>query len=84
MRTGQKKTSLGKKYEHDLKFMKSYQNQYIKIVEIKTILNFLCVCPQDEAPGTPKKKETKRKFKLEPHEDQVFLDGNEVRLIGTF
>lgn len=33
---------------------------------------------KDEAPGTPKKKETKRKFKLEPHEDQVFLDGNEV------
>ncbi|KAH0624136.1 hypothetical protein JD844_007568, partial [Phrynosoma platyrhinos] len=32
----------------------------------------------DETPGTPKKKETKRKFKLEPHEDQVFLDGNEV------
>lgn len=33
---------------------------------------------QDETPGTPKKKETKRKFKLEPHEEQVFLDGNEV------
>ncbi|XP_077204554.1 translocation protein SEC62 [Paroedura picta] len=33
---------------------------------------------KDESPGTPKKKETKRKFKLEPHEDQVFLDGNEV------
>ncbi|KAE8603977.1 hypothetical protein XENTR_v10014526 [Xenopus tropicalis] len=33
---------------------------------------------KDEAPGTPKKKETKRKFKLEPHEDQLFLDGNEV------
>ncbi|XP_073435004.1 translocation protein SEC62 [Dendrobates tinctorius] len=33
---------------------------------------------KDETPGTPKKKETKRKFKLEPHEDQVFLDGNEV------
>ncbi|POI24340.1 hypothetical protein CIB84_011910 [Bambusicola thoracicus] len=35
-------------------------------------------CKKDETPGTPKKKETKRKFKLEPHEDQVFLDGNEV------
>ncbi|XP_068137086.1 translocation protein SEC62 isoform X2 [Hyperolius riggenbachi] len=33
---------------------------------------------KDETPGTPKKKETKRKFKLEPHEDQLFLDGNEV------
>ncbi|KAM4693328.1 translocation protein SEC62 [Discoglossus pictus] len=33
---------------------------------------------KDETPGTPKKKETKRKFKLEPHEDQVFLDGNEI------
>uniref|UniRef100_W5MJZ7 Translocation protein SEC62 n=1 Tax=Lepisosteus oculatus TaxID=7918 RepID=W5MJZ7_LEPOC len=34
---------------------------------------------QDESPGTPKKKkETKKKFKLEPHEDQLFLDGNEV------
>ncbi|XP_029471214.1 translocation protein SEC62 isoform X3 [Rhinatrema bivittatum] len=33
---------------------------------------------KDETPGTPKRKETKRKFKLEPHEDQVFLDGNEV------
>ncbi|KAM4042449.1 translocation protein SEC62 [Anomaloglossus baeobatrachus] len=33
---------------------------------------------KDETPGTPKKKETKRKFKLEPHEDQVFMDGNEV------
>ena len=32
------------------------------------------------SPGTPKKKETKKKFKLEPHDDQVFLDGNEVRL----
>ncbi|XP_072350919.1 translocation protein SEC62-like, partial [Scyliorhinus torazame] len=33
---------------------------------------------KDEAPGTPKKKkETKRKFKLEPHNDQLFLDGNE-------
>lgn len=31
-----------------------------------------------ETPGTPKKKETKKKFKLEPHDDQVFLDGNEV------
>ncbi|KAF4796152.1 Translocation protein SEC62 [Turdus rufiventris] len=35
-------------------------------------------CKKDDTPGTPKKKETKRKFKLEPHEDQVFLDGNEV------
>ncbi|XP_067850999.1 translocation protein SEC62 [Heptranchias perlo] len=34
---------------------------------------------KDETPGTPKKKkETKRKFKLEPHNDQLFLDGNEV------
>ncbi|KAG8445197.1 hypothetical protein GDO86_010103 [Hymenochirus boettgeri] len=33
---------------------------------------------KDETPGTPKKKETKRKFKLEPHEEQAFLDGNEV------
>uniref|UniRef100_A0A8D0EFX3 Translocation protein SEC62 n=1 Tax=Salvator merianae TaxID=96440 RepID=A0A8D0EFX3_SALMN len=33
---------------------------------------------KDDTPGTPKKKETKRKFKLEPHEDQLFLDGNEV------
>ncbi|XP_072474611.1 translocation protein SEC62 isoform X2 [Notamacropus eugenii] len=33
---------------------------------------------KEETPGTPKKKETKKKFKLEPHEDQVFLDGNEV------
>ncbi|XP_023680182.2 translocation protein SEC62 isoform X2 [Paramormyrops kingsleyae] len=33
----------------------------------------------EESPGTPKKKkDTKKKFKLEPHEDQVFLDGNEV------
>uniref|UniRef100_A0A3B4A3S1 Translocation protein SEC62 n=1 Tax=Periophthalmus magnuspinnatus TaxID=409849 RepID=A0A3B4A3S1_9GOBI len=33
----------------------------------------------DDSPGTPKKKkETKKKFKLEPHEDQLFLDGNEV------
>ncbi|XP_028650573.1 translocation protein SEC62 [Erpetoichthys calabaricus] len=33
----------------------------------------------DESPGTPKKKkEVKKKFKLEPHEDQVFVDGNEV------
>lgn len=46
-------------------------------------LCMVCVCPQDETPGTPKKKETKRKFKLEPHEDQVFLDGNEVRFMGT-
>ncbi|KAL7990979.1 hypothetical protein Chor_014409 [Crotalus horridus] len=28
---------------------------------------------KDETPGTPKKKETKRKFKLEPHEDQVYV-----------
>ncbi|KAF4020998.1 hypothetical protein G4228_012845 [Cervus hanglu yarkandensis] len=33
---------------------------------------------KEETPGTPKKKETKKKFKLEPHDDQVFLDGNEV------
>ncbi|MED6266123.1 Translocation protein S62 [Characodon lateralis] len=34
---------------------------------------------QDDSPGTPKKKkEVKKKFKLEPHEDQLFLDGNEV------
>ncbi|XP_063298720.1 translocation protein SEC62 [Pelobates fuscus] len=33
---------------------------------------------KEETSGSPKKKETKRKFKLEPHEDQVFLDGNEV------
>ncbi|EAW78527.1 translocation protein 1, isoform CRA_a [Homo sapiens] len=32
---------------------------------------------KEETPGTPKKKETKKKFKLEPHDDQVFLDGNE-------
>ncbi|XP_022613918.1 translocation protein SEC62 [Seriola dumerili] len=33
----------------------------------------------DDSPGTPKKKkEVKKKFKLEPHEDQMFLDGNEV------
>ncbi|XP_076004290.1 translocation protein SEC62 [Genypterus blacodes] len=33
----------------------------------------------DDCPGTPKKKkEVKKKFKLEPHEDQLFLDGNEV------
>ncbi|RVE62053.1 hypothetical protein OJAV_G00177030 [Oryzias javanicus] len=33
----------------------------------------------DESPGTPKKKkEVKKKFKLELHEDQLFLDGNEV------
>ncbi|KAI1882758.1 hypothetical protein AGOR_G00238230 [Albula goreensis] len=33
----------------------------------------------DESPGTPKKKkDVKKKFKLEPHEDQLFLDGNEV------
>ncbi|XP_068196454.1 translocation protein SEC62 [Antennarius striatus] len=30
----------------------------------------------DDSPK--KKKEAKRKFKLEPHEDQLFLDGNEV------
>uniref|UniRef100_H0WZK0 Translocation protein SEC62 n=1 Tax=Otolemur garnettii TaxID=30611 RepID=H0WZK0_OTOGA len=35
-------------------------------------------CSLEETPGTPKKKETKKKFKLEPHDDQVFLDGNEV------
>ncbi|NWQ80465.1 SEC62 protein, partial [Columbina picui] len=38
-------------------------------------------CSQDETTGTPKKKETKRKFKLKPHEDQIFLDGNEVRFM---
>ncbi|XP_064194846.1 translocation protein SEC62 [Anguilla rostrata] len=33
----------------------------------------------DESPGSPKKKkDVKKKFKLEPHEDQLFLDGNEV------
>uniref|UniRef100_A0A3P9IV73 Translocation protein SEC62 n=1 Tax=Oryzias latipes TaxID=8090 RepID=A0A3P9IV73_ORYLA len=33
----------------------------------------------DDSPGTPKKKkEVKKKFKLELHEDQLFLDGNEV------
>ncbi|KAK6302336.1 hypothetical protein J4Q44_G00266910 [Coregonus suidteri] len=33
----------------------------------------------DDSPGTPKKKkDVKKKFKLEPHEDQLFLDGNEV------
>jgi len=71
--------------------VKSYQTQCIKILEIKTLsfllfflINIICAYPQDETPGTPKKKETKRKFKLEPHEDQVFLDGNEVRFMGTF
>lgn len=35
--------------------------------------------PQDDCPGSPKKKkDVKKKFKLEPHEDQLFLDGNEV------
>ncbi|KAK1879103.1 Translocation protein SEC62 [Dissostichus eleginoides] len=34
---------------------------------------------KDDSPGTPKKKkDVKKKFKLEPHEDQLFLDGNEV------
>lgn len=34
---------------------------------------------QDESPGSPKKKkEVKKKFKLEPHEDELFVDGNEV------
>ena len=34
---------------------------------------------QDDSPGSPKKKkDVKKKFKLEPHEDQLFLDGNEV------
>ncbi|XP_017266500.1 translocation protein SEC62 [Kryptolebias marmoratus] len=33
----------------------------------------------DDSPGSlKKKKEVKKKFKLEPHEDQLFLDGNEV------
>uniref|UniRef100_H3C977 Translocation protein SEC62 n=1 Tax=Tetraodon nigroviridis TaxID=99883 RepID=H3C977_TETNG len=40
---------------------------------------FLELSFQDESPGTPKKKkEVKKKFKLEPHEDQLFVDGNEV------
>uniref|UniRef100_A0A8C2VRX7 Translocation protein SEC62 n=1 Tax=Chinchilla lanigera TaxID=34839 RepID=A0A8C2VRX7_CHILA len=33
---------------------------------------------KEETLGTPKKKETKKKFQLEPHDDQVFLDDNEV------
>ncbi|KAG7267207.1 hypothetical protein CRUP_003206 [Coryphaenoides rupestris] len=34
---------------------------------------------KDDSPGSPKKKkEVKKKFKLEPHEEQLFLDGNEV------
>lgn len=38
---------------------------------------------QDESPGTPKKKkEVKKKFKLELHEDQLFIDGNEVSMCG--
>ncbi|XP_041911924.1 LOW QUALITY PROTEIN: translocation protein SEC62-like [Arvicola amphibius] len=32
---------------------------------------------KEETSGTPNKKETKRKLKLEPHDDQVFLDGDE-------
>ncbi|XP_051989793.1 translocation protein SEC62-like [Xyrauchen texanus] len=33
----------------------------------------------DDSPGSPKKKkDVKKKFKLKPHEDQLFLDGNEV------
>uniref|UniRef100_A0A672PQU7 Translocation protein SEC62 n=1 Tax=Sinocyclocheilus grahami TaxID=75366 RepID=A0A672PQU7_SINGR len=33
----------------------------------------------DDSPGSPKKKkDVKKKFKLEPHEDQLFLDGSEV------
>ncbi|KAK6310355.1 hypothetical protein J4Q44_G00184100 [Coregonus suidteri] len=33
----------------------------------------------DDSPEMPKKKkDAKKKFKLEPHEDQLFLDGNEV------
>ncbi|XP_073705030.1 translocation protein SEC62 [Garra rufa] len=33
----------------------------------------------DDSPGSPKKKkDVKKKFKLEPHDDQLFLDGNEV------
>uniref|UniRef100_A0A8C2YPN4 Translocation protein SEC62 n=1 Tax=Chinchilla lanigera TaxID=34839 RepID=A0A8C2YPN4_CHILA len=35
---------------------------------------------KEETLGTPKKKETKKKLKLEPHDDQVFLDGNEVHV----
>uniref|UniRef100_A0A8C9VTP2 Translocation protein SEC62 n=1 Tax=Scleropages formosus TaxID=113540 RepID=A0A8C9VTP2_SCLFO len=38
----------------------------------------------DESPGTSKKKkDVKKKFKLEPHEDQLFLDGNEVGSVRT-
>ncbi|XP_042195071.1 translocation protein SEC62-like [Callorhinchus milii] len=34
---------------------------------------------KEEAPGTPKKKkDAKKKFKLEPNGDQIFIDGNEV------
>lgn len=45
------------------------------------IYHWLFLFNQDESPGTPKKKkEVKKKFKLEPHEDQLFLDGNEVRV----
>ncbi|XP_067218656.1 translocation protein SEC62 isoform X2 [Chanodichthys erythropterus] len=34
---------------------------------------------EDDSPGSPKKKkDVKKKFKLEPHEDQMFLDGSEV------
>lgn len=44
------------------------------------IYHWVFLFNQDESPGTPKKKkEVKKKFKLEPHEDQLFLDGNEVR-----
>ncbi|KAJ8011190.1 hypothetical protein DPEC_G00055600 [Dallia pectoralis] len=33
----------------------------------------------DDSPGSPKKKkDVKKKFKLELHEDQLFMDGNEV------
>ncbi|KAF3698778.1 Translocation protein SEC62 Translocation protein 1 [Channa argus] len=36
----------------------------------------------DDSPGTPKKKkEVKKKFKLEPHDDQLFLDGNEASVL---
>uniref|UniRef100_A0A8C0GP26 Translocation protein SEC62 n=1 Tax=Chelonoidis abingdonii TaxID=106734 RepID=A0A8C0GP26_CHEAB len=39
-------------------------------------------CKKDENPGTPKKKETKRKFKLEPHEDQHSSgNGNDFEMI---
>uniref|UniRef100_F7B9C8 Translocation protein SEC62 n=1 Tax=Ornithorhynchus anatinus TaxID=9258 RepID=F7B9C8_ORNAN len=37
---------------------------------------------KEETPGTPKKKETKKKFKLEPHEDQHSSgNGNDFEMI---